>query len=99
MLEKIYTACELEAEVETTTITCDPPQNIASNVHSHGADLHVAIFGLSPKQIGALWTVSPYQWINVGQQTWCFAERLEIIEADLEKKKQLWSCLKILKPS
>ena len=97
MLSNIYLACGLNPNSESLTFECSPPKKVVGAISRDLLGLRIAVFGLSPKQIGALWAVTPYQWININGQFWCFAERLENIEADIEKKKQLWSCLKILK--
>lgn len=97
MLEKIFLACGLNPNEEASIFECSPPQSVVRSIPKESKGLRIAVFGLSPKQVGALWSVSMYQWITVGDHFWCFAERLEDIEADIEKKKHLWSCLKILK--
>jgi len=97
MLDKIFLACGLNADEEATTFEVSPPQAVAGNIPQDVVGLRIAVFGLSPKQVGALWSVSLYQWIKIDDHFWCFAERLEDIEADIEKKKRLWNCLKILK--
>ncbi|MFK8054619.1 MAG: hypothetical protein AB8F78_00745 [Saprospiraceae bacterium] len=99
MLEKIFLACGLNPADEASTFECFPPQAVAVSIPSGAAGLRIAVFGLSPKQIGAQWAILPYQWLKIGDHYWCFAERLEDIEADIEKKKRLWGCLKILKES
>ncbi len=99
MLEKIYVACSLNPNSESSTFEFAPPKAVVGGIPTTIVGLHIAVFGLSPKQIGAQWNVTPYQWTKIGDQFWCFAERLETIEADIEKKKLLWSCLKILKTS
>ncbi len=99
MLENIYLACELNPNSESSTFECSPPKAVVGGISTEIAGLRIAVFGLSPKQIGAQWTVPQYQWFKIGSQYWCFAERLEDIETDIEKKKQLWHCLKVLKES
>jgi len=97
MLDKIFLACGLNPHEEASIFVCSPPQSVVANIPSGAKGLRIAVFGLSPKQIGTLWSVPMYQWISVGEHFWCFAERLEHIEADIEKKKHLWNCLKILR--
>lgn len=97
MLEKIFLACGLNPNEEASTYECAPPQAIVSNIPAQVNTLRIVVFGLSPKQVGALWSVAQYQWVAADDHFWCFAERLEDIETDIEKKKLLWNCLKILK--
>jgi len=97
MLEKIFLACGLNPNEEAATFECSPPQAVVTSIPPHIQDLRIVVFGLSPKQVGALWSVPLYDWIEIDKQFWCFAERLEIIETDIEKKKHLWNCLKLLK--
>ena len=97
MLKKIFTACGLDELADTQTLEWSAPIALASNIAQHEHFYRVVVFGLSPNQLGAQWELPGYQWVKIGGQEWCFAERLEIIEGDMERKKRLWNELKVFK--
>lgn len=57
----------------------------------------VAAYGLTPRQIGAAWLAQRYAWVDDGAVAYCFAERPEVVNDDLARKKALWGCLRRVK--
>ena len=97
MLAKIVLACGLSAEKEARPFAVgNIPVAIAAAARAAGLPFCV-VYGLSPKQVGAQWGARAYEWMADGETNWCFAERLEVINADPARKRQLWSCLKRIK--
>jgi len=98
MSDKILQACGLDPEVDAHRISVEHDINLASASLPDSVE-SLIIYGLSPKQLGANWQVTPYTWLRDNGRRWCFAERLELIAADPAKKRILWNCVKALKNS
>lgn len=96
MLDKVILACGLEEEKHSNKLAISAPQALASTLKGQKPHF-VVVYGLSPKHIGAQWESKLYTWMPGGGRNWCFAERLETINADMDKKRLLWSCLKRIK--
>ncbi len=93
MAHNVVKACGLDPEEASHLLELDE----ATSFHTALAESqvrYVLVYGLSPKQVGLQWSVQPYTWIKDGARLWCFAERLTLINNDLQRKRRLWSCMK-----
>ncbi len=95
-LANISKACGLEYGVATQVVVLEQPQALGLRAIGSSATRMVS-FGLGPAHFGLQIELTAYQWLTIGGQKWCFAERLELIDGDMERKRKLWNCLKELK--
>lgn len=96
MLPRLLAACGLDPERDVVAVELEGDRSAASAI-SRLPVRRVVAFGFTPRQLGAAWTARPNAWVPDGGKDWCFAERLDAIAADQERKKRLWSALKVLK--
>ena len=97
MIDKLIVACALDAGRDVVRVSAPRAGSLARQLASHGRRLYCVCFGLSPKQVGAHWSVNPYRWVKDSGVLYCFAERPELIVTDLDRKRQLWACMKDIK--
>lgn len=95
-LANIIKACGLDVERQTRELIV-PPALAMGNTTNYPPSARFVSFGVAPGSLGLQHVCLPYRWLAIGGREWCFAERLEVIGADMERKKRLWACLKDLK--
>ena len=96
-LHNIVKACGLELGVD-----CDIARvagSAAVGTSSLPQNLRwVVSFGFDPAELGLRVLMVPYAWTaEIGGRVWCFAERLQLVGEDLDRKRRLWSTIKSLK--
>ncbi len=101
MLDRLTGALGCTEGVEVCTLDIGHDVSAAADLWQHaaarGETRSVIVYGLTPRSVGGRWRVAPYTWVRDRTIGWCFAERLEEIAGDQNKKKILWTAIKHLK--
>ena len=96
-LHNIFAACGLAIDTDATHLALDGSDVALAQWRTLSPEACVVGFGVSPHALGLRHDCAPYRWHTLAGRRWCFADSLEQIAADMERKKRLWTCIKVLK--
>lgn len=96
VLINIVKACGLDMEVDCICVEVDHALALGSAALPTQVEYLIS-FGIQPQRLGLQWQAPLYSWIMDHGRNWCFADKLNVISEDMERKKRLWSQLKVIK--
>ncbi len=96
-LSKILAAAQLNLAQDAllVEIPADRPFALLPALKSK-QPAHVLVFGLSPESLGLALQIALYQPFTFYDSTFCFADKLSLLEPDKTRKAQLWRALQTM---
>ena len=95
LLKNILEAAKLDFEKDIISLKTTVQEKFSfSQIKEKLSIKDLLFFGIKPSNFGLNYSIEPYQPIQINDLRILLVNSLEEINADVNKKKALWSCLK-----